>query len=297
MPWLLPRQVTPEAERELDRFLGELAERLSDPATDRNALVREILAQLLYASSFDELAERSPMAALALDPANVTFEAEYYAATDQEKFQRVKPLLWLWKSLDLTPLGQSIHSGVRIRATLAPFIFKRVGKNPKFFQNVEFSVGYNLELGDDVVVHRHVLLDDIGGITLMDRVSIADYANIYSHTHDVREQADVTLKHTLLGTGVRITYHATVLAGVKIGDDAMVATMAVVTRDVPPHAIVMGVPARVTRVKERPDCPYCARGEPHPAERVPRLPPRKGNPDFPELRPPGFGVRLAKPGE
>jgi len=234
---------------------------------------------------------------LALDPANVTFEAEYYAATDQERFQRVKPLLWLWKSLDLTPLGQSVRSGVRIRAALAPFIFKRVGKNPKFFQNVEFSVGYNLELGDDVVVHRHVLLDDIGGITLMDRVSIADYANIYSHTHDVREQADVTLKHTLLGTGVRITYHATVLAGVRIGDDAMVATMAVVTRDVPPHAIVMGVPARVTRIKERPDCPYCARGEPHPAERVPRPPHQKGNPDFPEFRPPGFGVRLAKPRE
>ena len=73
--------------------------------------------------------------------------------------------------------------------------------------------------------------------------------------------------------------------------------MAVVTNDVPPHAIVMGIPARVTRIKERPDCPYCQSGEPHPADRVPRLPPRKGNPDFPELRPPGFGVRLAKPGE
>ena len=297
MPWLLPRQIADEGARALERFLAELAERLSDPATDRNALVREILAQVMYGKDYQELLEKAPLAAFALDPANVTFEAEYYAATDPEKFQRVKPLLWLWKTLDQTPLGQSIHSGVKIRAALAPFIFKRVGKNPKFFQNVEFSVGYNLELGDDVVVHRHVLLDDIGGITLMDRVSIADYANIYSHTHDVREQADVTLKPTLLGTGVRITYHATVLAGVRIGDDAMVATMAVVTKDVPPHAIVMGIPARVTRIKERPDCPYCARGEPHPVERVPRPAPQKGNPDFPELRPPGYGVRLAKPWE
>ena len=292
MPWLLPRRVFPEAERELDRFVGELKERLADPSTDRRLLVREVLAQVMHGQTFEELAERAPLAALALDPANVTFEAEYYAATDQGRFQRVKPLLWLWKSLDLTPLGQSVHAGVKIRAALAPFIFKRVGKNPKFFQNVEFSVGYNLELGDDVVVHRHVLLDDIGGITLMDRVSIADYANIYSHTHDVREQADVTLKHTILGTGVRITYHATVLAGVRIGDDAMVATMAVVTKDVPPHAIVMGIPARVTRIKERPDCPYCARGEPHPAEAYPRHPDRKGNPDFPEFLPKGFGVRL-----
>jgi galactoside O-acetyltransferase len=126
----------------------------------------------------------------------------------------------------------------------------------------------------------------------MDRVSIADYANVYSHTHNVLEQPDVTLKHTVLGTGVRITYHATVLAGVRIGDDAMVATMAVVTRDVPPHAIAMGIPARVTRIKERPDCPYCARGEPHPAEKLARMPDRKGNPDFPDFPPPGHGVRL-----
>ena len=291
MPWLLPRAIAPEADRVFAGFLGELSERLSDPATDRSALVREVLAQVLYGAAYDELVERAPLAALALDPESVTFEAEYYAATDLEKFRRVKPLLWLWKTLDLTPLGQSVHTGVRLRAALAPFIFKRVGKNPKFFQNVEFSVGYNLELGDDVVVHRHVLLDDIGGIILMDGVSIADYANVYSHTHDVREQADVTLKPTILGTGVRLAYHATVLAGVRMGDDAMAAAMSLVNRDVPPHAIVMGIPARVRRIKERPDCPYCARGEPHPAERLRPVPAKKGNPDFPEFLPPGHGVR------
>ncbi len=291
MPWLVPRPVDLAAEKTLDRFLGGLSERLSDPGVDRNELVRGVLAELVYGRPYEDLAESAPLAALALDPRNITFEAEYYAVTDRQKFAQVKPLLWLWKAADQTPLGQSIHAGVRLRATLAPFIFKRVGKNPKFFQNVEFSVGYNLELGDNVVVHRHVLLDDIGGITLGDGVSIADYANIYSHTHHVLEQADVTLRHTILGNGVRITYHATVLAGVRIGDDAMVATMAVVTRDVPPHAIVMGVPARITRVKLRPECPYCQKGTPHPSELVPRLPDRKGNPDFPEHLPPGFGVK------
>ncbi len=291
MPWLVPRPVDLAAEKALDRFLGGLSERLSDPGVDRNELVRGVLAELVYGRPYEDLAESAPLAALALDPRNVTFEAEYYTVTDPQKFARVKPLLWLWKVADQTPFGQNIHAGVRLRATLAPFIFKRVGKNPKFFQNVEFSVGYNLELGDNVVVHRHVLLDDIGGITLGDGVSIADYANIYSHTHHVLEQADVTLRHTILGNGVRITYHATVLAGVRIGDDAMVATMAVVTRDVPPHAIVMGVPARITRVKVRPECPYCQEGAPHPSELVPRLLDRKGNPDFPEHLPPGFGVK------
>ena len=72
-------------------------------------------------------------------------------------------------------------------------------------------------MGDDVVVHRHVLLDDRGGITLGDRVSISDYANIYSHTHSIVEQKEVTNARTVLEDDVRITYHATVLAGVRVG--------------------------------------------------------------------------------
>ena len=171
MPWLLPREIAPLHQKALDRYLGSLTERLSDPNVDRNALVREELARLLYGRPYEELLEANPLAAMGLDPEGITFEAEYYAATDLEKFRRVKPLLWFWKVLDLTPLGQSVHSGVAIRRALAPFIFKRVGKNPKFFQNVEFSVGYNLELGDDVVVHRYVFLDDIGGIKIGDAVA------------------------------------------------------------------------------------------------------------------------------
>ena len=100
---------------------------------------------------------------------------------------------------------------------LAPHLFARVGRNFKCFQFVEFSYGYNLEVGDDCVVHRHVLLDDRGGITLGNRVSISDYANIYSHTHSIVDQKDVTNARTVLEDDVRITYHATVLAGVRVG--------------------------------------------------------------------------------
>jgi acetyltransferase-like isoleucine patch superfamily enzyme len=201
MPWLLPKTIAPLHQKALDRYIGGLVERLSDPGVDRNALVREELSRLLYGRSYGELLEVSPLLAMALDPEGITFEAEHYAATDPERFKRVKPLLWFWKVLDLTPIGQSVHSGVAIRRALAPFIFKRVGRNPKFFQNVEFSVGYNLELGDDVVVHRYVLLDDIGGIKIGDGTSLSDYVNVYSHTHHVLASPDVTLKETVIGSG------------------------------------------------------------------------------------------------
>ena len=82
--------------------------------------------------------------------------------------------------------------GVELRRLLAKHIFKRCGENFKAFQYVEFSFGYNMEVGDNVVVHRHVLLDDRGGIVLGNKVSISDYANIYSHTHSIVDQKDVT---------------------------------------------------------------------------------------------------------
>jgi len=180
----------------------------------------------------------------------VTLEPEYYAECDVEKFARVKPLLWLWYSFDRSPAGgQNVHLGVQLRRLLAPRIFARCGKNFKCFQHVEFSFGYNMVVGDDVVVHRHVLLDDRGGLVLGDRVSISDYANIYSHTHSIVDQKDVTNALTTLEEDVRITYHATVLAGTKVGRNGMVGAVALATKDVKPYHVNVGIPAKSVRVK------------------------------------------------
>src|SRR5687768_18278574 len=187
---------------------------------------------------------------LSLDPRNVTLEPEYYAECDDAQFQKVKPLLWLWYSFDRTPLGgQNVELGVQLRRVLARHIFKSCGENFKAFQHVEFSFGYNMDVGDNVVVHRHVLLDDRGGIVIGDGASISDYANICSHTHSIVDQKDVTNAVTTLGPGTRITYHATVLAGVHVGEHAMVGAVAVATKDVRPYHVNVGIPAKSVRVK------------------------------------------------
>ena len=258
---LLPLRALPArpAERLATAWLEQLEARLADPGCDRALLCRETLADLLapaYASSWEEAVadERLPVATrvmlAALDPRNVTLEPEYYAECDDARFQRVKPLLWLWYAFDRSPLGgQNVDVGVRLRRILARHIFKRCGENFKAFQHVEFSFGYNMEVGDNVVVHRHVLLDDRGGIVLGNRVSISDYANVYSHTHSIVEQKDVTNAVTVLEDGVRITYHATVLAGVRVGSEAMVGAVAVATKDVRPYHVNVGIPAKSVRVK------------------------------------------------
>lgn len=235
-----------------ERWLADIEADLRRPDCDRNALCVRVLRDL-YFPQMERRPEDLPLGAQValaqLDPRNVTLEPEYYAEVDPEKFARVKPLLWMWQLFDRTPLGQNVDLGVGFRRLLAPYIFKRCGRNFKCFHFVEFSFGYNMEVGDDVVVHRYVLLDDRGGIVLGDRVSIADYANIYSHTHSIVDQRDVTCAKTILEDDVRITYHATVLAGVCVGRNAMVGACAVATRDVRPYHVNVGIPAKSVRVK------------------------------------------------
>ena len=247
-----------QAARFYDDWLGQLAEQLGAQGADWYRIARDTLYQLYYPGAGDydaliqdpALSDGSRAALLALDPWNITLEPEYYSDVDHEKFARVKPLLWLWMSFDRSPLGgQNVHVGIRLRRLLAQHIFARVGRNFKCFHHVEFSFGYNMEVGDDVVVHRHVLLDDRGGITLGDRVSISDYANIYSHTHSIVEQKDVTNARTVLEEDVRITYHATVLAGVRVKRNGMVGAVAVATKDVRPYHVYVGIPAKSVRVK------------------------------------------------
>jgi acetyltransferase-like isoleucine patch superfamily enzyme len=243
----------------MDAWLGSIESALADDSTDRNELCRKALCEIMYpeyAASWETaIADESiPVAtriALAsLDPRNITLEPEYYADCEDEKFQRVKPLLWLWYSFDRTAVGgQNVEIGVKLRRILAPRIFKRCGRNFKAFQHVEFSFGYNMDVGDDVVIHRHVLLDDRGGIILGDRVSVSDYANVYSHTHSIVDQRDVTNAVTSLDEGVRITYHATVLAGVHVCKEGMVGAAAVATKDVRPYHVNVGIPAKSVRVK------------------------------------------------
>jgi len=242
-----------------DAWLDRIGDALADPALDRARFCREVLCELAYpdyatdwetAVSDPSLPLGTRLALSALDPRNVTLEPEYYAECDDALFQRVKPLLWLWYSFDRLPLaGQNVDLGVKFRRLLAPRIFRRCGARFKAFQHVEFSFGYNMEVGDDVVVHRHVLLDDRGGIVMGNKVSVSDYANIYSHTHSIVDQADVTNAVTVLEDGVRITYHATVLAGVRVEKEGMVGASAVATKDVRAYHVNVGIPAKSVRVK------------------------------------------------
>ena len=241
------------AEQDYDSFLIELQKSLTDGKTDPNEVVRDTLFQIYFGAariSVDDLPATARATCHTFDPRNITTEPEYYTDIDAKRYLERKPMIWLWQMFDRSPLGQNALVGHPFRQMLAPMIFRSVGTNFKCWHFVEWSFGYNLSLGNNVVVHRYVLLDDRGGIEIGNDVSISDYANIYSHSHDIYDIHQVSTPPTRIGNGVRITYHATVLAGVEVGDGAMIGTSAVVNRNVEPNHIVVGIPAKTVKIKE-----------------------------------------------
>ncbi len=255
------------AERRYDRWIAALDEELSDPGTDRNEFCRRVLGDIFLPGGVMTEEDAAPgqltlptrVLLDQLDPRRITLEPEYYAETDVERYRSVKPLIWLWEMFDKSLLGENVHLGVKFRRMLAKRIFASCGENFKAFHFVKLTFGYGLEVGDDVVVHRHVLLDDRGGIRIGDGASISDYANVYSHSHDVSDAQRVRTPQTVVGERVRIAYHATVLAGVELGADSMIGAGAVVTRDTRPSTVYVGSPAKPAKKK-----PVRARPRPAP---------------------------------
>ena len=266
MPFLplRPVPVTEAATSEYGAWLAWLVESLADPACDRNELCRQILTDLYFpqyaAVDPSTLSPTARVALLQMDPRNVTLEPEYYSDLDLELYAPRKPLLWLWEMFDRSALGDNIALGVPFRRVLAKHLFASCGKNFKAFTHVRFSYGYNLNVGDNVVIHRHVLLDDRGGIDIGDGASVSDFANVYSHSHNIVDGRIVYLPKTVIGKGVRITYHATVLAGTHVADDSMIGTSAVLTKSTEPHWVYVGVPAQ--KIKEKPEDERAAKAPP-----------------------------------
>jgi len=114
-------------------------------------------------------------------------------------------------------------------------------------------------LGESVFLGEYVVIYGHGGVEVGANTLIAMHTCIVSSNHTIpgkailiRSQGDILLP-VKIGSDVWIGANVTILGGVTIGDGCVVAAGSVVTRDIPPYAIAMGAPARVTNYRHDPN--------------------------------------------
>jgi len=244
-----------DAEAGVRAFIDEVDDRLASDE-DTCHVVEDVLVDLFGdRDAYERWQDGESVSAAervrlqSYDPCNTTLESEYYAEKDEEQFRESKHLQWLWRQFDATPLADNVEFALRFRNMLAKHLFAECGDDCRFFKSISFTYGHNIEVGDNVVIHDDVHLDDRGKLTIGDRVSISDDAHVYSHDHDVVDQTEITNYHTIVEDDVRLTYDTMVRAGCKIGENALVGAKSSVTSDIPAHHIAVGSPAKSVRVK------------------------------------------------
>lgn len=128
------------------------------------------------------------------------------------------------------------------------FIYRCLGAKigqSVIFRRTEILEPQKLIIGDNCSIGWHCLLDARGGVKIDDNVNISSYVKIITAGHDIKSQ---TFKGTngkvIIDKNVWLATGCTILEGVHIGEGAVVACGAVVTKDVLPFEVVGGIPAK-----------------------------------------------------
>lgn len=136
-----------------------------------------------------------------------------------------------------------------VRNALGEIIGSPIDASTTVFPPFYTNFGRLITLGKNVFINHACSFLDIGGITLEDDVQIGPRVNLTSENHplDPAERKTVIPKGILIRRNAWIGAGVTILPGVTVGEHAIVAAGAVVSRDVPARTVVAGVPARVIR--------------------------------------------------
>ncbi|HTD41725.1 MAG TPA: sugar O-acetyltransferase [Mucilaginibacter sp.] len=136
-----------------------------------------------------------------------------------------------------------------IRAVFSELIGKKVDDTffviPPFYSDF----GENIIIGKNVFVNHACTFMDRGGIIVEDNVLIGPKVNLITTNHPLQpSERRATISHPIvIKKNAWIGAAATILAGVTIGENSVVAAGAVVSKDVPPNTIVGGVPAKIIK--------------------------------------------------
>ena len=146
-------------------------------------------------------------------------------------------------------LNTAYHTADEVRELLSELFGYQVPQSLRVFPPLYADFGKNISVGEGVFINACCHFQDHGGVTLGDGCQIGHNV-VFATLNDElpAERRGVTRPAPIvLGKKVWVGSNATILQGVTIGDNAVVAAGAVVTKDVPANTIVGGVPARVIK--------------------------------------------------
>lgn len=122
---------------------------------------------------------------------------------------------------------------------------KRFDISSAIYRNVDLRSPYRIRVGAHTNINKRCVIDG-RGVFIGNNVDIAQETNIWTEQHDYNSPTYKSVcKEVIIDDYVWLASRATVLPGVHIGRGAVVASGAVVTKNVPPLAIVAGVPAKI----------------------------------------------------
>lgn len=150
------------------------------------------------------------------------------------------------KTIELSNLLNSSTDTTQIRERLSEIIGTRIDDSTTIFIPFHTNFGRFITLGKNIFINHACSFLDLGGITIEDDVMIGPRVNIISENHPVEISRRKTLVpgRVVIRKNAWIGAAATIMPGVTIGENSVVAAGALVTKDVDPNTLVAGVPTR-----------------------------------------------------
>ena len=146
-------------------------------------------------------------------------------------------------------LNRGYHEPEEIRKLMEQLTGRTIDESFTMFPPFYTDCGKNIQIGKNVFINCCCHFQDQGGICIGDGTLIGSHVVLatINHGQSPEQRGDNLPAPIRIGTNVWIGSHATILPGVTIGDGAIIAAGAVVTRDVPANTVVGGVPARIIK--------------------------------------------------
>ena len=144
----------------------------------------------------------------------------------------------------------TFDDAAEIRALFSQLIGKKVDESFLLIPPFYTAGGDEISVGRNVFVNQNCTFYDLGGLDIADDVLIGPNVSIITTGHPLEpsQRRTVTIgKPIAIERNVWIAAGATIIGGVTIGENSVVAAASVVTRDVPPNTLVGGNPARIIR--------------------------------------------------